>query len=350
MHRTEGLYNNGGLFDDGPPGTRVEERWLNSIQEEIAYVIEQNGLALLSAAADTRTQLYQAIGLMIPNNNSSSVTSNYTITDIDNIRYLFVDPTDGDVTITLPTLADNQDRVIKIIVTDLGGKVTVDGEGAETIGGYASLYLQSKSDYLEVIAEAGEWQIVSYYAKYDTGWINTNDWTNRHLGTSAFDYDNKSTSFIVGEVITEATSGNTGIIQSDDGTTIYVKNVTGTGIWTNDREITGSTSGCTADVDEGAGSNKNQDTNILHNLGVDIYGLEIVKFMFSPDKTEANTYMKSSSSGYANDGSTVYGVDSDNVKFQTGSNNVGGYFNDSGTGVGIDTEDWYYRMIIEVII
>lgn len=66
MHRTEGLYNDGGLFADGPPGTRIEQEWLNAVQEEIAYVIEQNNIALKTASDDTRTQLYLSILNMIP--------------------------------------------------------------------------------------------------------------------------------------------------------------------------------------------------------------------------------------------------------------------------------------------
>ena len=40
MHRTEGTHNSAGQFTDGPPGTTIESRWLNAVQEEILYVIE----------------------------------------------------------------------------------------------------------------------------------------------------------------------------------------------------------------------------------------------------------------------------------------------------------------------
>jgi len=61
MHRTEGTYNNSGFFSNGPPGTRVEENWLNAIQEELAYVIEQASITLLTADTETRQQLKQAL-------------------------------------------------------------------------------------------------------------------------------------------------------------------------------------------------------------------------------------------------------------------------------------------------
>lgn len=61
MHRTEGENNDGtsgiNLFKDGPPGTTVEQEWLNSIQEELALVLADTGNGILTAATDTRNQL-----------------------------------------------------------------------------------------------------------------------------------------------------------------------------------------------------------------------------------------------------------------------------------------------------
>lgn len=61
MHRTEGTNHSGNLFVDGPPGTTVEEDWLNAMQEEVAYSIEQAGITLKTAATETRTQLKAGI-------------------------------------------------------------------------------------------------------------------------------------------------------------------------------------------------------------------------------------------------------------------------------------------------
>jgi len=61
MHRTEGTYHSSNLFTDGPPGTRLEENWLNAVQEEICNVIETAGITLKTAASETRDQLYDAI-------------------------------------------------------------------------------------------------------------------------------------------------------------------------------------------------------------------------------------------------------------------------------------------------
>jgi len=65
MHRTEGESNVSGLFSDGPPATTVNDDWLNAVQEEIAYVIEQAGLVLKTASTETSVQLKAAIDLII---------------------------------------------------------------------------------------------------------------------------------------------------------------------------------------------------------------------------------------------------------------------------------------------
>ena len=285
---------------------------------------------------------------------TASKTANYTVTDSDGLFLIYINPSSGDVTITLPTLADNQDRQLYFIVSDLGGKVTIDGEGAETIGGYSSLVMQSKNDHLHIVGESGEWQIISYYAKYDTGWQNRSDWTNVHLGSSTFDYDNLAGSFTVGEVITEETSGNTGIIQSDTGSTLVLKNVTGTGIWTDGREVTGSDSGATADVNEGGGSNKNQDTNILHDFGIHLPYLKMEAYMSkNTTGTDATAFRLADHCRGDYYGISMQGefrfVDNDNVQLQTAD---WGYYivEDNGTSTQIDTEDYSIKIIIEVII
>jgi len=45
---------------DGPPGTRVEKDWLNTIQDEIVNVIEAAGLTLKTASTETGRQLLAA--------------------------------------------------------------------------------------------------------------------------------------------------------------------------------------------------------------------------------------------------------------------------------------------------
>jgi len=98
-------------------------------------------------------------------------------------------------TITLPTAADNADRQITVVKVDSGaGVVTVDGEGAETINGDASVALVSQYDRVRILCDGTGWHILSIRATYDTGWINRSDWTNVHLGSTS---DPKNTDSLV---------------------------------------------------------------------------------------------------------------------------------------------------------
>lgn len=64
MHKTEGLNHTNNLFVNGPPGTRVEENWLNAVQNEIRNAIEDAGLVLKTATTETGNQLSAAITLL----------------------------------------------------------------------------------------------------------------------------------------------------------------------------------------------------------------------------------------------------------------------------------------------
>jgi hypothetical protein len=66
-----------------------------------------------------------------------------------------------DRTITLPTLADNLGRVLEFqkLDTDLG-KISVDGEGAETIDGQTSQEISIPGDSLKIIAGSTEWKLL----------------------------------------------------------------------------------------------------------------------------------------------------------------------------------------------
>lgn len=66
MHKTEGQNHIINMFQNGPPGTRVEEDWLNSVQEELVYLLTKAGISPLTAATDTRQQIYNAIREQFP--------------------------------------------------------------------------------------------------------------------------------------------------------------------------------------------------------------------------------------------------------------------------------------------
>jgi len=174
----------------------------------------------------------------------------------------------------------------------------------------------------------------------DTGWINTNDWTNRHLGSIYLNYDNLVGTFTVGETITEAISGYTGAVMTDSGAILVLKDVVG-GFFTNNRQITGGTSGATADVN---GATKNIDTDFYHGLTINMSQL-ISEFLISTDGTDNNSFficgMELPAAGHS--GFTRYQIDTDSYKWQTGGRGLV-YLNDAGVAQLLDTEDWYYKI------
>ncbi|NHZ87090.1 MAG: hypothetical protein GWP19_14655 [Planctomycetia bacterium] len=62
---------------------------------------------------------------------------------------------------TLPTLADNQGRIITCYNADTTFELNVDGEGAEPIGGMTDIDLPKKGNYITVIGTSSEWKIIN---------------------------------------------------------------------------------------------------------------------------------------------------------------------------------------------
>ncbi len=77
MHRTDADGNVGGLFSDGNPstgvlGTKVDDDWLNAVQEEICNLIEAAGITLVKG---TNTQLRAALEVPRPARLASDVST-----------------------------------------------------------------------------------------------------------------------------------------------------------------------------------------------------------------------------------------------------------------------------------
>lgn len=271
-----------------------------------------------------------------------AVTADYQILDDDRYIWIIVDPASGDKTITLPTLADNQGRELIVSVSTAGGKVTIDGEGTELIDDTQTLALQSQYDFCKLIGTATCWFVISCRAKFDTGWISSNDQTNRHCGVASLPFDGAIGTLLAGELVTEETTNNTGIVISGmAGTPLLLKNMTGTGVSTNDKTWTGSTSGASVEANL---TSKNLDSNVAHNFGRSLADLKVMMY-WSSDKTEANcgTYYSYDSGG--NIGWTAWGVDTNNIKVQTGSSGLS-YIGDAGASTAITASDWYYKVVV----
>lgn len=109
--------------------------------------------AIASKVNQNFTDLKNAIG-----GTYDLASANYTILDTDGYRYILVTTGSSDRTVTLPTVADNEDRVITIVKIDSGaGQVIVDGEGAETIDGEANYTISDQYGSVTVKSNGSAW-------------------------------------------------------------------------------------------------------------------------------------------------------------------------------------------------
>jgi len=89
-------------------------------------------------------------------------SANYTVLDNDFYSHLLVTTAASDRTITLPTAADNKGRVLTIGKADSGaGEVIIDGEGSETINGYATVRAGLQYQEVSIISTGTEWMVIS---------------------------------------------------------------------------------------------------------------------------------------------------------------------------------------------
>lgn len=94
---------------------------------------------------------------------NSISSANYTVLDDDGYDTILVTTGASDRTITLPTAADNDGRILTVKKVDSGaGGVIIDGEGAETIDNFATITLESRFESIVLKCDGSEWFIVSH--------------------------------------------------------------------------------------------------------------------------------------------------------------------------------------------
>lgn len=267
-----------------------------------------------------------------------AINSSQTLSPASYTAYGCTAGTNG-IRLTLPTPTEyNKNLKLSFIKLDnTNSAVTLIG----TINGLSYFFLIDQYQKVEIISTGSNWIVTQGTFIADTGWVNTNDWTNRHLGTANCVFDGKSGTFLIGEIIKEATSNNTGIIVAQDATTLYLWKVTGNGIWTNDRVITGQTSLATANVNN-ASTTKNADTNFYHGFAVTCAALRI-----TTNICIANTFTEANIRGALDTAALALcltAVDTNNFYILTGDSGTA-IMQTSGAGYQvIDTEDYMYNV------
>lgn len=109
-----------------------------------------DGIDLVEAVRGSNTGVCGAI---------ATKTGAYTLTYLDYV--ILANAAGGAFTLTLPAAASNPGRHYFIRVIDATGDVTVDGNASETIGGSATQVLTTVADYLHIVSDGTNWQIVS---------------------------------------------------------------------------------------------------------------------------------------------------------------------------------------------
>jgi len=94
-------------------------------------------------------------------NRIKGIVADYTITDNDGVEFINADATAAGVIATLPTAADNEDRYITVKKIDTSvNTVTIDGEGAETIDGAATVVISARYQSYTVVSNGTSWSVV----------------------------------------------------------------------------------------------------------------------------------------------------------------------------------------------
>lgn len=94
--------------------------------------------------------------------SSTSVSGAYTATVSDDI--LLADTSGGALTITLAPAADAEGRTLTVQKTSTSdfNKLTVDGSGAETINGDASIYLFGANEAVTIYSNGTSWTVIDW--------------------------------------------------------------------------------------------------------------------------------------------------------------------------------------------
>lgn len=152
-----------GYFTDGDPGTGVPATvvsadWLNALQEEVAYVIEQAGLTLDKTV---RTQLRSAISILAGGVGAGILSKTFADTGYTAViasKIVKWTTTGGACVQNLPVASTCVGQIWTFIkMTGDANAVTITPNGAETINGDASLALDTQWSVARVMSISTGW-------------------------------------------------------------------------------------------------------------------------------------------------------------------------------------------------
>lgn len=90
-----------------------------------------------------------------------TTSSSYTVLDNDGFDKFLMTTSTSTLTLTLPTASANAGRTLDIIKADTGtGKITVDGEGSETINGLTTQDIYGQYSRLKITCDGTAWFVI----------------------------------------------------------------------------------------------------------------------------------------------------------------------------------------------
>lgn len=352
------------------------------LEEGVDYVLANENTALsaeVSAALGSTVQCYKTIQITNVTYQSGDLyftgyyhgdavsaareNKNKMIVISKSADYTIDDSVYGDVSVMVtagaagvriktPDATLCKNKVIEVCHDDTGtGAVTILNDFGDTYNRASYVFLFEQDDKITMRSNGTRW-VLSGTLTIQTGGINTADWTNRELGDAAIPYDGASgTELVIGEKVTEETSGNTAIIVAKTATVLTLKKVTGTGIFTDNKKLTGSMGGGYVLVNIPGSTSKNADGNVYHGFGTYAVKKIIEYWVYA-----GTTYQQAGArkignamidgTGNLSRGFAPIDVDTNNIKIQTGSTDGGGYVADNGVVDDLEANDYSYNIII----
>lgn len=130
---------------------------------ELILLLAGNGLDQPSSDIESLKTLVDNVEIR----SAVKKTANYVILDDDGYTRIEVDTTAGDVTITLPTKADNLRRQIEIAHIAGANKIIISPDGADantlTNDGLSAIWLPKIDDFIKLqeSADSGKWEVLN---------------------------------------------------------------------------------------------------------------------------------------------------------------------------------------------
>lgn len=136
-----GIHTQHASFDGQEAITTAEKNEVDDVTDRVQIIENSDGASV--------------------NFSAVSKSSNYTI-DPDNDRYILVDASGGNITISLPSASDAENKgVFEIKKTDSSSNlVIIDGNGSETIDGSTTVTINVQYEAISIVSNGTEWFIL----------------------------------------------------------------------------------------------------------------------------------------------------------------------------------------------